>query len=313
VVFTNAEILVAQAGLAELADRAVDLMQQKAVGVSVENPDSVMDVAVSAVRQIRNDLWQLNHLSDFSQKEAEQFFFDYQFELLLGFCCKKKPHLFTLNLSMCVPLPVKGRYRAIGIGADLAEYLIRQYAVNDPEFSYAYLIAGSVVQRVIDNVDGCGLPVWIGLSYPVTDEILSRMKSVGRHMSESLSDLIPRQEIDMLLDEVRAVQDLERNTSHDMFRLMLVNLDDRRRKMFGIDPPTPKPERLSPTKMPITVIPMAIIPTPAPKTHFNTRISDDNSPTLALRERIVVSISDRAMPSLSVIASISSMPSSIFP
>src|SRR5207244_9504508 len=43
--------------------------------------------------------------------------------------------------------------------------------------------------------------------------------------------------------------------------------------------------------------------------HFRFFNSDVSAPTLALRARKVVSISDRAIPSLSVIASISSGPS----
>ena len=58
--FADAQILIALAGSAELADRAIEIMQRNAKSIALENDDTAVKVAQDAMREVRNHLKELN-------------------------------------------------------------------------------------------------------------------------------------------------------------------------------------------------------------------------------------------------------------
>jgi hypothetical protein len=168
--FANAKVLVAQAGSADLADKAVEILQRHAKGVKIENVETVPQTVQAAVREVRNYLVELNKGCNFSGDDWKRFFRDdNSFILLFGYYFEVKPYLCTVDIDWCHAIPVKTSFKAIGCGAALGEFLLKQYSEAVPDFEHGDVIATSVIEKVIENVEGCGRPSWVGIIEHVPD------------------------------------------------------------------------------------------------------------------------------------------------
>jgi 20S proteasome alpha/beta subunit len=168
--FANARVLVAQAGSADLADKAVEILQRNAKEIKVANVETVPQTIQAAVREVRNYLMEVNKGCNFSDADWKSFFRDDNaFTLLFGYYFEIKPHLYTVDIDWCLAVPVRTSFKAIGCGATLGEFLLKQYSEAVPDFEHGDVIATSVVEKVIENVEGCGRPSWVGIIEHVPD------------------------------------------------------------------------------------------------------------------------------------------------
>jgi 20S proteasome alpha/beta subunit len=168
--FLDARILVAQAGSAELADKAVEILRRNANSVKVEDNETIPKLVQASVREVRNHLIELNRGCNFSEDGWKRYFRDENaFTLLFGYYCQGEPYLYTVNIDWGLAIPVKTSFKAIGCGAMLGEFLLKEYSEAFPDFAYSDVIATAVVEKVIENVEGCGRPTWVGITYPVSD------------------------------------------------------------------------------------------------------------------------------------------------
>jgi len=168
--FANAQIMVAQSGSAELADAAIDILQRKAEAITVESTDTISQAVKSAVLEVRNHLKEINQGCGFTDDSWKKFFMgDNAFNLLWGYFFKGNPYLYSINIDWCFPVPVKNNFKAIGCGAPLGEYLLREYGDASPDFEFSDVIATAVIEKVIENVEGCGRPSWVGIVRHVGD------------------------------------------------------------------------------------------------------------------------------------------------
>lgn len=169
--FANNSILVAQAGAVDLADRVIEIMREKAKSVPMETSETAARIAQESIREVRNHLTELNKGCNFSDDAWKRFFRDENaFALLLGYYLNGKPYLFTIDIDWCLPIPIKNSYKAIGCGADLGEFLLREHWQADPDFAYSEVIATSVIEKVVDNMDGCGRPTWVAITNPFSKD-----------------------------------------------------------------------------------------------------------------------------------------------
>jgi hypothetical protein len=174
-------ILVAQAGSAGLGDKAVEIMRRKSKGRNVENDQTVPDIAADALKEIRNHLKAVNQGIISSDDGWKRFFLEDNYvELMVGYFYNKIPYLFTIDIDWALPIPVNHQYKGIGIGGTMAEFFLREYGQSDPGFDLAYPISVSVIEKVVDNVDGCGRPAWVGILWNLQDGIIEHYKSTGR-------------------------------------------------------------------------------------------------------------------------------------
>ena len=165
--FANAKILVAQAGSADLADKAIENLQRIAKNIKVEDAETIPKTVKSAVREIRNYLVELNSGCNFSDDAWKRYFRDDNaFTLLFGYYFQGNPYLYTIDIDWCMEIPVKNKFKAIGNGAALGEFLLKEYGEASPDFEYGDIIATDVVEKVIENVEGCGSPSWFGIIEP---------------------------------------------------------------------------------------------------------------------------------------------------
>jgi 20S proteasome alpha/beta subunit len=155
--FKNSEALVAESGAADLSSRVVEIFRRNAKNESLTDSDTVMRVAESSVREVRNHLVDLNKGCNFSEQGWKDYFrYENGFELLVAFYFQKRPYLYKINIEFCVPIPVTSHYAAIGVGDTMAYHFLDELA--DPEMLVKNALATSiyVIEKVKQNVEGCG-------------------------------------------------------------------------------------------------------------------------------------------------------------
>lgn len=168
--FANANILVAQADSADLADKAIENLQRIAKDIKVEDAEAIPKAVQSAVREVRNYLVDLNKGCSFSDDAWKRFFRDDNaFTLLFGYYFQGNPYLYTIDIDWCLPIPVKNKFKAVGRGAALGEFLLKEFGESSPDFEFGEIISTAVVEKVIENVEGCGRPSWFGIVEHVSD------------------------------------------------------------------------------------------------------------------------------------------------
>jgi len=92
-----------------------------------------------------------------------------QCEFLVGYYFNGEPSLFHIDIERCTALPTENRnFAAIGIGNDLAKFLLKEYNKVDSGFACADQIAIDVIATVKDNVKDCAGPAQVGISFPST-------------------------------------------------------------------------------------------------------------------------------------------------
>ena len=183
--FNDAQILVAQAGSAELADQAVEIMRQKAETVDVSNEYVVGDLAKAAVREIRNHLFDINKINTLPLEEQTRFWREnHAFDLLLGFYFNGDPYMYSIDLERCYPIKIQSQFSSIGCGQYVADFLLSEYQKADPKLLYGYPALISIIQRTIDSVDGCNRPIWVGQANRVPPEVLYEYKKQQDHQRD---------------------------------------------------------------------------------------------------------------------------------
>jgi 20S proteasome alpha/beta subunit len=202
--FPEYAVVVAQAGSAELADKTVSIIQEKAKSTSVDNEEVIISTIQNSIREVRNHLKALNKDCGFSADDWKRFWLeDNYFQLLIAFYYDRKPKLFTIDIDWGLAIPSKSNYCAIGSGKTMAEFLIREHIKADPDFSFAFPMAISVVEKTIDNVDGCGRPVWVGMAFPMAESAERQYQEVGRiNYEKSMASLVDRKLIDLVAAEL---------------------------------------------------------------------------------------------------------------
>jgi len=216
--FADAKILVAQAGTADLAEKTIIIMQDKAKGVKLENHETVERIAQESIKEVRKHLVDVNKDCNFTADDWKRFFYEQNyFKLLIAYFCEQTPCLFTIDIDWCMPIPAKKPYIAIGCGKDMGEYLLREYQRSDRFFEYAPLIACAVVEKTIDNVDGCGRPTWAGVVFPT--------KTQTGHKSECV--FFTRKYMDLMIQELNEAEQKQSEGTKKHIEMVLEEIGNK--------------------------------------------------------------------------------------
>ena len=183
--FANARILTVQSGKAREAALAIKTIQSKAKGVKIEDYKTIKNVFEESIREVRKSLLEGWNFTEDRAKTYLQLEADCQF--LVAFYFSGEPYLLHIDNYFCTLCPTDNEdYAAIGIGNDLAKYLLKEYKQVDPNFEYADLIATDVIEKVKANVKDCDGPTWIGIVEHVHDS-----KAAGDFGGYKAGDIIP--------------------------------------------------------------------------------------------------------------------------
>ena len=108
--FADSKALVAQAGSAELADKAIEILHRKAKDIKIEDIETVPKLVESAVRDVRNYLVSLNQGCNFTDDGWKRFFRDENFfTLLFGYYFNEEPHVCKVDIDWCLSIPIKAQ------------------------------------------------------------------------------------------------------------------------------------------------------------------------------------------------------------
>lgn len=205
--FLNAQVLVAQAGIADLSDKAINLMQRRASGIVISSEDDVPRVAQDSIREIRDHLIEINRRCIPTDEGWRKYFGEENyFELILGHYFRGQPHLATINCAWCLPIPSKKRFVSIGIGRSFSDYFFQECLEADPGFSHGPAIAAWVVEKTCQNVDGCSPPTWLGRVHPNNVIAIQRFKERGNSLGDASAILLFRKDIDVITAEVKKAE-----------------------------------------------------------------------------------------------------------
>jgi len=164
--FANAKALVTYAGSVALGEMAIDILRRKAADTIVDKPETIMVVAQETVREVR--LYQVALNKDIVTDWVKFFWENNPLELLVGYYYKDQPHLYVAEIYRATATAIKNHV-TIGIGRELGDFLLAEYAGYSPENDgdFGMALAVYVVEKVKDFVNGCGGKTRLGVA---TDE-----------------------------------------------------------------------------------------------------------------------------------------------
>jgi hypothetical protein len=230
--FSNGHVLVAQAGPDALSNRAIDIFSKKAKGKPITEVETPARLIEESVRELRKHLIDVNQACNFSDDAWRRYFKENNFELIVGYFFNRAPCLYTVDIDWCLPTLVRGSYTAIGVGRDLGEFLLGEYRHLDPGFENAWPIAVSVVEKVIDNVNGCDRPTRVGIVYPLPEEYNKQQQLLNKPIPESHAMIVHQDEIKPLIEELRAGEEKMKRTQAAQMKSVLKRAGKRRLKAY---------------------------------------------------------------------------------
>jgi 20S proteasome alpha/beta subunit len=230
--FSNAHVLVAQAGQDALSNSAIDIFSKKAKSELITEIETPIKLIQESVREVRKHLSDVNQGCNFSDDAWRRYFKENNFELIVGYFFNRRPCLYTIDIDWCFPTSVRGSYVAIGIGRDLGEFLLGEYWHLDPGFENAWPIAVSVVEKVIDNVNGCDRPTCVGIVYPLPEEHVRQKQLLNKPSPESQAMIVHEDEIKPLIEELRVEEEKMKRSQAGQMKRVLKRAGKRRLKAY---------------------------------------------------------------------------------
>jgi len=198
--FTNGAILVAQADSVEIGDSVIEKLRQKARQTEMDSPESAIKTVRAALLEVRTELleWNKGCVID-----LEKFFWtEHRLNLLVGYYFNQQPYLYKMDIYRGIPTPVNS-FEAIGGGESLGYFLLKEYSKSDPDFSNAMPIAISVVDKVIDNVDGVGRPIWVNNVYPIPGPLLIEKDGKKATNFQCFTGSLPPEDSELVVQELK--------------------------------------------------------------------------------------------------------------
>lgn len=161
--FRNGKLLMVHSGFVQPALKSVQAIRRLAEVESIENAERVIE---QGMRETRAAL--LGGLGLSEEREKTYLQLDNKHDFLIAFFVNGQPRLRYIDNYRCTVFPVEHQdYGAIGTGDYLALYLLKEHRAADPGFEFSDSAAISIIERVKDNVDGCGGACQLGIVLPL--------------------------------------------------------------------------------------------------------------------------------------------------
>lgn len=165
--FPNACALIAEAGSAIWSGAAVDRLQRKAEKLKIVDEETISNLVVETVRWANADMRKA-FCSTADEDNWREFILrpEQNFEWLIAYYWNEKPYLFRIGLSVAgvnKPSNFHRHFQTAGIGRELAEYLLREYASPNMECEFGATIAIYVTEKVNETSLYCSGHSRLGL------------------------------------------------------------------------------------------------------------------------------------------------------
>jgi 20S proteasome alpha/beta subunit len=174
--------IIGEAGSAFPAGVCADAVERIASITDVDNEYAIPKAVEAAFREMVKG----GHGPKMGSRKCQEFHGqeDNYFQFLIGYYFNGKPHLYEFSSYYASARKCPRPFAVVGIGGDLAEYLLRPFAVAEMPAKQAMFTAVYVVGEVKNSVAGCGGPTQLA--------ILSPHNACARLSPESIKDLESR-------------------------------------------------------------------------------------------------------------------------
>ena len=147
--FADCSVMIAQAGNADRAGRAIEIFDEMASHEEkLSTPRSAADLLERAILQSKMEL--KHNQGDCSMEELRDFILRHEqnFQLLLAHYFKNVPYYYVADFWVGAATREKSHFAAIGTGAELASYLLGEYFKPMTPFNTAFATALYVIEEV---------------------------------------------------------------------------------------------------------------------------------------------------------------------
>src|SRR5262249_55919352 len=133
------QALVAQSGNAELASRAIEILESSICFESFGTGyRKFADLAQDAVSELKGDIRKQFHGTS---EELQKHFESHNFDLMLAYHFMGKPHLFTIRFSLGAAVAQRAQFVSLGHGGMLGDYILSGFDLRDLPITSALPIA----------------------------------------------------------------------------------------------------------------------------------------------------------------------------
>jgi len=237
--FANGCALVAESGSASLSNAVIQLFQNKAIGVTIENELTIAKTAEASIREIRNSLTSL-HPTCTDGITWQSFFLEQinYFELMVAYYFECKPCLYKLNPVWCIPIPASSYFMTSGIASDLANYILHEQAEPQMDSELASVIAIKVVEDAIEYVEGCGSPTRAALirtPYNTAKAPLIEHPFAGlAHLWEDPIVIFPQEKVEDIARIIAGVEkQMRTNQKREIHKSLRAQTDELLKSLCG--------------------------------------------------------------------------------
>lgn len=153
--FAEGSVIVAQAGNADRAGRAIDILTELALTAKITHGGAAVELAERAVLQSKMEL--KRQQGDCSMEELREFIWKHEqnFQLLIAHYFDRVPYFYVVDFVVGLANRDKRHFTAIGSASDLASYLLREYFKPGMEFNPTFATALYVIEEAKKHDSYC--------------------------------------------------------------------------------------------------------------------------------------------------------------
>jgi hypothetical protein len=159
--FENVALLVAETGCSGPSGMAIMELKKLAHGTSISDSSDIQECVIDAIRIIfkrRSESYPPGMTENEKYRDRME---DCQFNLLIGFIWRGEVMVFDCESTRLSVEPRSQSNAAIGKGAELAKYFLREFCSERRRIETAITTATYVVRQVSKHTPGCGGPVQV--------------------------------------------------------------------------------------------------------------------------------------------------------
>jgi len=146
-------MIVAVAGNADFASRAIELIETAAGQINLDNYRAGADCVDKAISELRQKVReQIRGTSEEIQKQIAS----YSFELMIAYYYGKTPYIFTLDFEVGIAIKRDREYWAIGCGSILADFIVSRLDLSGFTTAQGMWTAIYAVEEIKKIESRCG-------------------------------------------------------------------------------------------------------------------------------------------------------------
>jgi 20S proteasome alpha/beta subunit len=137
--------IIAQAGAADLGNRAIEIIRNLAKGETPYKPRFLANLAERAMAELKSIA--RSQIGESSER-LQQHFLDYDFSLIGAHWTGTAAYLFAGNFYSGYAAPIFGSYKAVGSGAPLADFILKSLRFPEIDFHGALMAAIYAIEEI---------------------------------------------------------------------------------------------------------------------------------------------------------------------